>query len=168
MAANRIETLRNYFNAGDEPTEANFYEVMQTLANPYYNGLEAKTAGFTAANGYIYTIIDLDGCAVVLPVPVVGDVMKFVFADRTSNTHTITADATTTLFNGYAFLADIVDGTAEENTLFSPNGSTHDVITLDGSTTGKSGIVALNSTSTTRWFCEADLLCSGTAATPFS
>ena len=44
MAANRIETLRNYFNAGDEPTEAQFYEVMQTIGNKYYNGISAQTA----------------------------------------------------------------------------------------------------------------------------
>ena len=49
MAANRIETLRNYFNAGDEPTEAQFYEVMQTIGKKYYNGISAQTAGFTAA-----------------------------------------------------------------------------------------------------------------------
>ena len=49
MAANRIETLRNYFNAGDEPTEAQFYEVMQTIGHKYYQGTQAKTAGFTAA-----------------------------------------------------------------------------------------------------------------------
>ena len=168
MAANRIETLRNYFNAGDEPTEAQFYEVMQTIGNKYYNGISAQTAGFTAANGYIYTVVDLDGCAVVLPVPVVGDCIKVVFADRTSNSHTVTTDASGTLMIGYAFMHDTVDGTEEEKTLFHADGSDDRIITLNGTTTGESGYVELYATSTTRWQTEAHLHAQGTVATPFS
>lgn len=168
MASNRISTLKGYFDAGDEPTAANFAEVMETIGNKYYNGVSAKTAGFTAENGYIYTIIDLDGCAVVLPTPVVGDCVKFVFADRTSNSHTITASATSVLFAGYAFMEDCVDGTEEEKTIFHPDESDDDVITLNGTTTGHSGFVELYATSTTRWQTEAYLQISGTAATPFS
>ena len=168
MASNSVTNLKGYFETGDRPTSAQFGELIETIAYPYYNGQQDKTGAFTAAGGYIYTVIDLDGCAVTLPTPAVGDKIKVVFADRTSSSHTITADATSTLFNGYAFLIDIVDGTEEENTLFMPDGSDDDVITLNGGTTGKSGTVELTGTATNRWYCEANLLCAGTAATPFS
>lgn len=167
MAANRIETLRNYFNAGDEPTEAQFYEVMQTIGNKYYNGISAQTAGFTAANGYIYTVEDLDGCAVVLPTPVIGDCIKVVFADRSSNSHTVTTDASGTLMIGYAFMEDI-DGTEEEKTVFHADGTDDRIITLNGTTTGAAGFVELYGTAVNRWQTEAYLQASGTVATPFS
>ena len=168
MAANRIETLRNYFNAGDEPTEAQFYEVMQTIGHKYYQGAQAKTAGFTAADGFVYLVTDLDGCAIVLPAPTVGDCIKFVMGAVTSGNHTITADATTTLYNGYALLEDTLDGTAGEHEVFAPDGTDDDVITMNGTTTGRSGIIECYATATNRWFVDARLAASGDVVTPFS
>ena len=167
MAANRIETLRNYFNAGDEPTEAQFYEVMQTIVNPYYNGLQAKTSGFTAANGYIYAVTKVDGMAIVLPTPVVGDKIKFVGIQTTSNTTTITADATSTLYNGYAIISD-GEGDSAESKIFEPDGTDDDVLTMSNTTSGHHGTIDLHATATNRWFCEAWLVGSGAVATPFS
>tara|TARA_B100001142_G_C14145842_1_gene582491 strand:- start:76 stop:528 length:453 start_codon:yes stop_codon:yes gene_type:complete len=128
---------------------------------------QAKTAGFTAAAGDCYLVTDLDGCAVVLPAPVVGDKIKIVFGAVTSNNHTITCDATTTLFSGYALMLD-ADGTAAQCKVFAPDESDDDVITLNGGTTGISGTVELLAISDKMWQVEAILYSEGTVATPFA
>jgi hypothetical protein len=128
----------------------------------------AKTADFTAAAGNCYLITKLDGCAVTLPAPTVGDQIKLIFGAVTSNNHTITCDATSTLFKGWALLEDTADGTATEHTVFAPDESNDDAMTLNGTTTGISGIVTLTATATNRWFVEARLTASGTVATPFA
>ena len=168
MSANRIDNLRNYFNAGDEPTEAQFYEVMKTMVYPYYQGAQTKTGDFTAANGYVYLVTKLDGCDVTLPTPVIGDVIKVVFGAVTSNNHTITADATSTLFNGYAYMTDTADMTSEHQEVHMPDGTDDDVFTMNGTTTGASGIVCLSATATNRWWAEAHIDCVGNPATPWS
>ena len=128
---------------------------------------QAKTAGFTAAAGDCYLVTDLDGCAVVLPAPVVGDKIKIVFGAVTSNNHTITCDATTTLFSGYALMLD-ADGTAAQCKVFAPDESDDDVITLNGGTTGISGTVELLAISDKMWQVEALVYASGASATPFA
>jgi len=62
--------------------------------------VSAKTADFTAAAGYVYVVTKLDGCDVTLPAPNVGDKIKIVFDGATSNSHTVTTDASTTLIAG--------------------------------------------------------------------
>jgi len=128
----------------------------------------AKTSDFTAAAGNCYLITKLDGCDVTLPAPTVGAQIKLVFGAVTSNNHTITCDATSTLFKGWALLEDTADGTATEHTVFAPDESNDDVMTMNGTTTGVSGIVTLTGTATNRWFVEARLTASGTIATPFA
>jgi len=128
----------------------------------------AKTADFTAEAGNCYLITKLDGCDVTLPAPTVGAQIKLIFGASTSNGHTITCDATTTLFKGFALLEDTADGTAAQHAVFAPDESDDDVMTLNGSTTGISGIVILTGTATNRWFVEARLTASGTIATPFA
>ena len=128
---------------------------------------QAKTAGFTAVAGDCYLVTDADGCAVVLPTPVVGDKIKIVFGAVTSNNHTITCDATTTLFSGYALMLD-ADGTAAQCKVFAPDESDDDVITLNGGTTGISGTVELLAISDKMWQVEAILYSEGTVATPFA
>ena len=167
MASNSVSNLKGFFETGDRPTAAQFVQLIETINYPYYNGQQDKTAGFTAAAGYIYTVVDLDGCAIVLPTPVVGDVIKFVGLQVTSNSHTITADATSTLYNGYAIVSD-GEGDSAESDLFAPDESDDDVITMDGTTRGHHGTIELYATATNRWFCEAWLVGSGTVATPFS
>jgi len=134
----------------------------------YPNGFSAKTAGFTAEAGYTYLVTDLDGCAIVLPAPTHGARIKIVIGSVTSNTHTITCDATTTLFEGYALLSDIADGTVAQNAPFAADESNDDVLTMNGTTTGNGGVIELIGMSAARWKVEAVLFASGTIATPFS
>ena len=115
-------------------------DVLNSSSNNYGQQIDkwkfsAKTAAFTAADGFCYLVTDADGCAVTLPAPNVGDRIKIVFGCVTSNNHTVTADATTTLFSGYALLLD-ADGTAAQCKVFAPDETDDDVITLNGGTTG--------------------------------
>jgi len=134
----------------------------------YPNGFSAKTAGFTAEAGYTYLVTDLDGCAIVLPAPTHGARIKIVIGAVTSNTHTITCDATTTLFEGYALLGDDIDGTVAQHAPFAADESNDDVLTMNGTTTGNGGVIELIGMSAARWKVEAVLYASGTIATPFS
>jgi len=157
-----INLLRN--RNAKHPMVAN----VDGMTSLYPNGTSAKTANFTAAAGYVYLITKLDGCAVTLPaITRVGDRIKLVFGGATSNSHTVTADATTTLFNGYALMQDTADGTAAAYEVFAPDGSDDDVITLNRTTTGVAGVIELVATASNRWFVEALLHSSGDAATPF-
>ena len=147
-------------------------DVLNTSSNSYGQSPEvykysAKTAGFTAAAGFCYLVTDLDGCAVVLPAPEVGDKIKIVFGAVTSNNHTITCDATTTLLSGYALMLD-ADGTAAQCKVFAPDETDDDVLTMNGGTTGISGTVELIAISNKMWQVEAVLYSEGTVATPFS
>ena len=130
--------------------------------------IEAKTAAFTAVDGFCYLVTDLDGCAVTLPAPTVGAKIKIVFGAVTSNNHTVTCDATTTLYEGYALMLDGVDATAAQNVVFAADESDDDVITLNGSTTGIAGTVELLAISDKMWQVEAVVYSEGTAATPFA
>jgi hypothetical protein len=127
-----------------------------------------KTADFTASAGNTYLVTKVDGCDVTLPVPTAGDRIKIVFGAVTSNAHTITCDTTTTLFNGYALLSDTLDGTAAQHIVFAPDGTDDDVFSMNGDTTGVSGVVELVATSTNRWYVEAVIAASGSVATPFA
>ena len=129
----------------------------------------AKTADFSAEAGNCYAVTKLDGCAVTLPAPTVGAKIKLIMGSATTNSHVITADAVTTLFNGYAMVHDLVDGTAgEELNVFVPDGTDDDEITLNRTTTGAAAVITLTGTATNRWFVEATIYGSGDVATPFS
>jgi len=133
-----------------------------------YTDTEAKTADFTAAVNKVYVITKLDGCDVTLPAPTVGARIKLIFGGATSNSHTVTTNATSTLYNGYAFMQDTADGTPAAFEVFEPDGTDDDVITLNRTTTGVAGVIELIGTATNRWFVEAHLHSNGDAATPFS
>ena len=134
----------------------------------YPNGFSAKTADFTAADGYIYLVTKLDGCAITLPAPTHGARIKIVIGAVTSNNHVMTGDATTTLYEGYALLADTADGTAAQHTVFAADESNDDAFTMNGTTTGNGGVIELVGLSAARWKIEASIFASGTIATPFS
>jgi len=138
------------------------------IPDNYPNGFSAKTANFSAADGYIYLVTKLDGCAITLPAPTKGARIKIVIGAVTSNTHTITCDATTTLYEGYAILNDMIDGTAAQHTVFAADGTDDDVLTMSGTTTGNGGVIELTGLSASRWKIEAQINASGTIATPFS
>ena len=147
-------------------------DVLNSSSNSYGQAPEtyrysAKTAGFTAAAGFCYLVTDADGCAVVLPAPEIGDRIKVVFGAVTSNNHTITCDATTTLYSGYALMLD-ADGTAAQCKVFAADETNDDVITLNGGTTGIAGTVELLAISDKMWQVEAVVYSEGTVATPFA
>tara|TARA_Y100000114_G_scaffold154046_1_gene175236 strand:- start:785 stop:1264 length:480 start_codon:yes stop_codon:yes gene_type:complete len=139
-----------------------------TLKSLYPNGVEAKTAGFTAAAGTMYNVNDLDGCAIVLPAPSVGARIKFFIADVTSNTHTITSDAATTLYSGVVLSVDLENGTAGKQFAFSPDGTDDRIITLNGTTKGSSAVLEFVGESTTEWSVTGTIFGSGNIITPFS
>ena len=148
-------------------------DVLNSSSNSYGQQIDkwkfsAKTAAFTAADGFCYLVTDADGCAVTLPAPNIGDRIKIVFGAVTSNNHTVTADATTTLFSVYALIEDTANGDAAEHKVFAADESDDDVITLNGSTTGLSGVVELTGISDKMWQVEARLTGSGSVATPFA
>ena len=147
-------------------------DVLNSSSNSYGQQVDnwkfsAKTAAFTAADGFCYLVTDVDGCAVTLPAPNVGDRIKIVFGCVTSNTHTITCDATTTLFSGYALMLD-ADGTAAQCKVFAADETNDDVFTMNGGTTGISGTVELVGKSDKMWQIEAVVYSEGSAATPFA
>ena len=147
-------------------------DVLNTSSNSYGKNPEvykfsAKTANFSAVDGHAYLVTKLDGCAVTLPAPTIGAKIKIVFGAVTSNNHTITCDATTTLLSGYALMLD-ADGTAAQCKVFAPDETDDDVMTLNGGTTGISGTVELLGVSDKMWQIQATVYSEGTAATPFA
>ena len=134
----------------------------------YPKGFSAQTADFTAVAGYVYLITKLDGCDVILPAPSVGARIKLVYGGATSNSHTCTSDASTTLYEGYAYMQDTADGTPAAFEIFAADLSNDRVLTMNRTTTGVSGIVELTGVSDNRWKIEAFLHSNGDAATPFS
>ena len=149
-------------------------DVLNTSSGKYGQSPEAwkfsaKTAGFTAVAGFSYLVTDLDGCAVVLPAPSIGDKIKIVFGAVTSNAHTITCDATTTLFSGYALLLENASTLAPgENKVFAADETNDDVFSMNGTTTGISASVELLAISDKMWQIEALVYASGSVATPFA
>ena len=137
-------------------------------AVPEVYKVSTQTADFTAVDGYVYVITKLDGCDVTLPAPTIGAKIKIIFDGATSNSHTVTSDASTTLYEGWAMMSDTADQTAAAMENFVADESDDRVITLNRTTTGLSGIVTLVGISTTRWYVECIIQSNGDAATPFS
>tara|TARA_R100001594_G_scaffold9786_2_gene23644 strand:+ start:4151 stop:5554 length:1404 start_codon:yes stop_codon:yes gene_type:complete len=133
-----------------------------------YTATEAKTADFTAAVNKTYIITKADGCDVTLPAPTKGARIKLVFGKVTSNNHTITTNTTTTLYNGWVLINDSVSGSVPDTAPFAPDGTDDDVITLNGTTQGSSGVIELIGTAANRWWVEGRLEGDGTPATPFA
>jgi len=148
-------------------------DVLNSSSNSYGQAPEAwkfsaKTAAFTAASGFCYLVTDVDGCAVTLPAPVIGDRIKVIFGAVTSNAHSITCDATTTLFSGYANMLDTADGTAAKHIVFAADESDDDAFSMNGSTTGVAAEVELLAISDKMWQIQATVYASGAVATPFA
>tara|TARA_A100001201_G_scaffold9753_1_gene14230 strand:- start:34033 stop:34488 length:456 start_codon:yes stop_codon:yes gene_type:complete len=148
-------------------------DVLNSSSNSYgavpnYLKTTTKTADFTAVAGHVYVITKLDGCDVTLPAPKVGDVIKIIFDGATSNSHTVTTDASTTLYEGWASLSDTADQTAAAMENFVADETDDRVLTLNRTTTGLSGKVTLVGVANNRWYIEAELQSNGDASTPFS
>ena len=148
-------------------------DVLNSSSNSYgqvpnYLKTVTKTADFTAAAGHVYVITKLDGCDVTLPAPSVGDVIKIIFDGATSNSHTVTSDASTTLYEGWASMSDTADQTAAAMENFVADETDDRVITLNRTTTGLSGKITLVGVANNRWYVEAEIQSNGDAATPFA
>ena len=130
--------------------------------------MSAKTANFSAVDGHAYLVTKVDGCAVTLPAPTIGAKIKIIFGAVTSNSHSITCDATTTLLSGDALMLDSADGTAAQHKVFAPDESDDDVFSMNGTTTGVSAVVELLGLSDKMWQIQATVYASGTVATPFA
>ena len=148
-------------------------DVLNSSSNSYgsvpnYLKTTTKTADFTAAAGYVYVVTKLDGCDVTLPAPNMGDKIKIVFDGATSNSHTVTSDAATTLIAGWAAMSDTADQTPAAMENFVADETDDRVITLNRTTTGLSGKVTLVGVANNRWYVEAEIQSNGDAATPFS
>ena len=149
-------------------------DVLNSSSNSYGQQIDkwkfsAKTGDFTAADGFYYLVTDADGCDITFPAPNEGDRIKIVLGCVTSNTHTITCDATTTLFSGYALLLENASTLAPgENKVFAPDETDDDVFTMNGTTKGIAGTVELTGLSNKMWQIEALVYASGTVVTPFS
>ena len=148
-------------------------DVLNSSSNSYgsvpnYLKTSTKTADFTAVAGFVYVVTKLDGCDVTLPAPSVGDVIKIIFDGATSNSHTVTSDASTTLYEGWASMSDTADQTAAAMENFVADETNDRVLTLNRTTTGLSGKVTLVGIASNRWYIEAEIQSNGDAATPFS
>ena len=148
-------------------------DVLNTSSNSYGKSPEsykfsAKTAAFSAVDGFAYLVTDADGCAVTLPAPTIGAKIKVIFGAVTSNSHSITCDATTTLLSGYALMLDTANGDAAEHKVFAPDETDDDVFSMNGTTTGVSAVVELLGISDKMWQIQATVYASGSVATPFA
>lgn len=148
-------------------------DVLNTSSNSYGKSPEAykfsaKTAAFSAVDGFAYLVTDVDGCAVTLPAPTIGAKIKVIFGAVTSNSHSITCDATTTLLSGYALMLDTANGDAAEHKVFAPDETDDDVFSMNGTTTGVSAVVELLGISDKMWQIQATVYASGSVATPFA
>jgi hypothetical protein len=135
----------------------------------YHNGFSAKTAAFTAEDGYEYLVADADGCAIVLPAATAGARIAITLSgDVTSNTTTITA-AAGDLLNGYAFVRDEADGAANDFVYWAADGTDDLIVTLNGGTKG--GLIGDRIELVGRadgWNVRAVLSGTGTLVTVFS
>lgn len=127
-----------------------------------------NTTMTTAMSGSVM-LIDATAVAYALPAIGAGDIgMRFTFFWTVASTAnaTITA-ATGDLLEGFANIG--VSGAADIDTYF-PNGSSHLILTANGTTTGglKGSVVRYTAINATMWGVEAHLKGSGTQATPFS
>lgn len=141
-------------------------------------GIGTKTTQLSATGGLTLTtaqsgatvLFDAAAAtAVALPAIAaadVGTVFKFIWTITATGNHTITAQSGD-LLAGSAIMG--VSGAADVDTYF-PNGSSHLVLTANGSTTGglKGSVAFYEAVSATQWNVYTIQVCTGTQATPFS
>ena len=125
-------------------------------------------SSITVSYGTEYIVNDGNGGAIVLPNAAVGKRITIILGTILTGNLTITAAATNQLFKGYAIME--ATDVANNKTLFQPDGTDDDVITLNGSTTG--GLVGdkieLVGISNIEWRVRATMSHTGAAANPFS
>lgn len=118
-----------------------------------------STCVFDRAAGTIFT----------LPAPVAGLRFDFpVSVTATSNNHKIITDAGTTLLLGSLLSCDTDSSNAVA--IWTPNGTTHAAITMNGGTTGglAGSRISVECVDATHWVVTGTDLGSGVVATPFA
>jgi len=123
----------------------------------------------TAQTGSTVLFDAVGATAVALPAIGASDVgtrFLFLWTVTATGNHTITAQSGDLLV-GYANMG--VSGANDVDTYF-PNGSSHLVLTANGSTTGglKGSMAYYEAVSATQWNMYTLQACTGTQATPFS
>ena len=146
---------------------------VEKMTNFYPNGVQAKTADFTAAAGYVYLITDQAGCAVTLPTPAAGDRIKIINVKAVTSNTTVITSPSGYLLSGYLIVHDAVDMTNSVTCAFAPDGSDDRVLTLNGTTQGGGGgdvieLVGVADGGSAGWWVEGVVQGSGTLATQFS
>lgn len=125
----------------------------------------------TAQSGRVILVDDAAGLDFTLPAIAAGDVgtnfLFYVTVTVTSNNFRVTAASGDLLF-GALYMTDF--DTANTGAYFAANGSSHLIMTCNGSTTGgkKGTWVEYIATSATQWVLRGQLFGDGTLATPFS
>ena len=130
----------------------------------------------SAQSGRVIIVDDAAGLDFTLPAIATADIgthFKFLITVTvTSNNFRVTAATGDLLFGG-VWMPDFdaaFDSLTREGIWFTPNGSSHLVLTCNGSTTGGKvgGWVEYTATSATQWFVQGILPADGTIVTPFS
>lgn len=130
----------------------------------------------SAQSGRVIIVDDAAGLDFTLPAIAAADIgthFKFLITVTvTSNNFRVTAATGDLLFGG-VWMPDFdaaFDSLTREGIWFTPNGSSHLVLTCNGSTTGGKvgGWVEYTATSATQWFVQGILPADGTIVTPFS
>lgn len=121
----------------------------------------------SAQSGSFINLNRTGGVAVTLPAAATGLTYKFIAAITNSGGNTtITCNGADLLFGG----SKLISTTANNTAAFLPNGSTNNVFTMNGTTTG--GIagseITLVSSQGGRWTITTNLIGSGALATNFS
>jgi hypothetical protein len=125
----------------------------------------------TAETGTLFLLNRAAGIVFTMPAPAVGLYYDFIVnTSVTSNAYKwSTATQGTDFFLG-TLVGEDIDGTVTSGAGFTGNGTTHDNISMNGTTTG--GLVGtqfrLIGISTTLWTCQGMVSGSGTIATPFA
>lgn len=123
----------------------------------------------TSQSGSIILLDKADGLTITLPADSVGLTYKFVTTvDLTSSNYIIQGYNSSDIFKGGVLSVD--DTTPEVATMFKPNGTSHYICTMNGTTTGGEIGTELTFTcvATNTWLVTGTVAANGTLATPFS
>lgn len=135
------------------------------------NTASAAVTLLPSQSGNTIYLAKADGATYTLPATnqvTVGTSYKFVVTTSvTSNNYIIQSNSSSDLFKGFALALVASTGVT---TIYSPNGTSHRIITMNGTTTGgRVGTeIIVTCTAVNEWYVEARTLCTGVVATPFS
>lgn len=143
---------------------------------PYKPNVIRHTTGATLtltaaqSGGYVY-LDKADGVTITLPATAIGLMYRFiVVTDVTSVGYKISTSVQNTEFFDGTYNSLDIDGTGVVGVVFAANGSTHDNMTMNGTTTG--GLagteLCMTCTAANKWTVSGFNRASGTVATAFA